>query len=618
MQISRRQAAAAGDIRKGKAHRETVACEQQKRVDSMSNEKKPKKVKYKYLKEENTKLGRKTTIRARIIRLSFISVFVSTVALTAFNLVNMYREVSRNATGQIELMTMAYSTAISNADMNRSNVFMKELFTDFSDNNPYDGFGFAVTMHGGVFSETGSEIIKNGDNIITLAESDSGYAELAQVINAFTDTESQTQMVMDGTLRRNQQIITLKGRKYYMGWAVIKSFDTCYTMILLPYDNVMREFRTAVIMAVVIAAVLLTASIIVSLQVAKRITKPITDATQRLRALSKGDLASPSPVTYRNDETLVLLTSLSDTIKAMTAYISDIKNVLQGVAEGNLLVKSDAVYSGDFYMIKQSLDQILSSLNGAFGQVNRAASSVKACSANVSDGTSVLSKNSAAEAVTIRELTASVASVNEKINRSAEEASRARELTRSADACAVDGKNSMHRMIEAIGEIETSANEIEKIINVIDDIAFQTNILALNAAVEAARAGTAGKGFAVVADEVRNLAVKSAEAASQTNVLIENSVRSVRSGTALANETAGNMDKMIEVVDKVTQIVDNIAVSAKDQAQTVHEINRGMEMINESIQGNSAAADKNAEYSEELSSQFEKLDRMINKFRFNG
>ena len=122
----------------------------------------------------------------------------------------------------------------------------------------------------------------------------------------------------------------------------------------------------------------------------------------------------------------------------------------------------------------------------------------------------------------------------------------------------------------------------------------------------------------MVADEVRNLAVKSAEAASQTNVLIENSVRSVRSGTALANETAGNMDKMIEVVDKVTQIVDNIAVSAKDQAQTVHEINRGMEMINESIQGNSAAADKNAEYSEELSSQFEKLDRMINKFRFNG
>lgn len=587
-------------------------------MSSEKNSKKPKKVKYKYLKEENTKLGRKTTIGARIVRISFLGVLISTVALTAYNLVNMYREVSGNATGQIELMTMAYSTAISNADMDRSNIFMKELFTDFADNNCYGGFGFAVTRHGAVFSETGSEIIRNGDNILTLAESDSGYADLAAIITSFTDSESQTQMVMDGSHHRNQDIITLKGEKYYMGWAVIKSFDTCYTMILLPYKNVMSEFRMAVITAVIIAAVLLVCSIIISLQVAKRITKPITDATKRLRALSKGDLGSPSPVTYRNDETLVLLTSLSDTIKSLTEYISDIKNVLQSVAGGNLLVRSDAVYSGDFYMIKQSLEQILSSLNGAFGQVNRAASSVKTCSANVSEGTNVLSKNSADEAVTIQELTASVASVSERINQSAEEASRARELTRAADTCAVDGKNSMHRMMDAISEIETSANEIEKIINVIDDIAFQTNILALNAAVEAARAGAAGKGFAVVADEVRNLAVKSAEAAAQTNVLIENSVRCVRSGTALADETAVNLDKMIEVVDKVTQIVDNIAESARDQAVTVHEINQGMDMINDSIQDNSATASKNAEYSEELSNQFEKLDRMINKFRFNG
>ncbi len=577
-----------------------------------------KKKKYKYLKEENTKLGRKTTIRARIMRLSFISVIVAVVSLTVFNLVNMRREVGGNATGQIELLTMAYSSAISNADLNKSNVFMKEIFTDFAENNPYGGFGFAVTKHGSVFSETGSEVIKNGDNILTLAESDSGYAELAAVINSFTDTENMTQLVMEGSNNRSQKLITLNGEKYYMGWAVIKNFDTCYTMILLPYKNVMGEFRIAAATATAIAAVLLIASIIVSLQVANRITKPITDATKRLRALSKGDLGSPSPVTYRNDETLVLLTSLSDTIKSLTEYISDIKDVLSGVADGNLLVRSNADYSGDFYMIKQALEQILHSLNGAFGQVNRAAGSVKTCSANVSDGTNVLSHNSAAEAVTMQQLTASVASVSDKINLNAEEAEKARSLTDKADTLTSDGKTNMDHMIEAITEIETSANEIEKIINVIDDIAFQTNILALNAAVEAARAGEAGKGFAVVADEVRNLAVKSSEAAARTNILIENSVNSVRRGTALAGQTAQSLDKMAEMVNSVKLIVDNIAVSARDQAKTVYEINKGMEVINDSIQGNSAAANKNAEYSRELSDQFERLDKMINKFKFNG
>ena len=115
---------------------------------------------------------------------------------------------------------------------------------------------------------------------------------------------------------------------------------------------------------------------------------------------------------------------------------------------------------------------------------------------------------------------------------------------------------------EAIEEIETSASEIEKIINVIDDIAFQTNILELNAAVEAARAGDAGKGFAVVADEVRNLATKSAEAAAQTSKLIENSISCVRKGTLLADETEKSLNKVVEMVGSVSDIVDSIAASA--------------------------------------------------------
>ena len=432
---------------------------------------------------------------------------------------------------------------------------------------------------------------------------DSVYSELAEIINAFDRTAGQMK-------------IKICGRDYYAGWENIKYFDTCYTMILLPYDNVMKPFYISTAVSLVLAVLLCIAALIVSSNVAKHITKPIIDSIERLRLLSAGDLETPSPVTNRNDETLVLLTSLNDTIVSLNSYIGDIKNVLSGVAEGNLLISSNAAYSGNFTEIKFALDKILESLNGTFSEVHKAALSVKECSAHVSDGTAVLSRNTSDEVSTMEELTASVSGVSEKINENAREAENARTLTVSADKTAEQGSANMRQMMVAISDIETSSAEIEKIINVIDDIAFQTNILALNAAVEAARAGEAGKGFAVVADEVRNLATKCSEAAAQTSKLIENSIQSVHRGTLLANETAKSLDKVVEMVGSVSEIIDRIAASASEQAESVTQINKGMEMINGSIQKNSVTAERNASVSEELSGQFDVLSSLINKFSF--
>lgn len=561
-------------------------------------------------------LGKKTTIRGRIIRLSVLGVLAAIVTLTAFNLIMMYSSVSASSKSEIELLTISYSSAISNADITKNKNYLNDIFKSFDEVNSYGGFGFVVTEAGAVISETSNDLLNKGDNLNDKAASDAGYSELAALME--TLNHFNRDFDIDKAEKKGQKVIFLCGEKYLAGWSNIKNYDSCYTFILLPYSSIMKPFTVSAVIALSFAVIFIVASVAVSLGAAQKITKPITDAIDRLTALSKGDLESPSPVTDRNDETLVLLNSLNDTITSLNAYISDIRNVLSAVAEGDLLVCSDTVYTGDFETIRKALDKIRSSLNGTFSEVHKAALSVKKCSVHVSDGTAVLSKNTSDEAGTMQQLTASIAQINEKINENAREAENARRLTASADEAAEQGSGNMRRMIEAIKEIETSASEIEKIINVIDDIAFQTNILALNAAVEAARAGDAGKGFAVVADEVRNLANKSAEAAAQTGVLIGNSIESVRNGTELADATARSLDKVVEMVSSVSDIMDRIAVSAADQAESVAQINNGMESINGSIRDNSVTAEKNAEVSQELSDQFEVLNSHINRFKFKA
>ena len=582
---------------------------------------KMKKIKDKKIKDikmlskgKTLALGKKTTIRGRIVRLSVIGVLAAIVTLTAFNLIMMYSSVSASSKSEIELLTISYSSAISNADVSKSKNYLNDIFSSFDEVNTYGGFGFVVTETGSVISQTSSELINKGDNLNDKAAEDTGYSELA----ALVDTLNRNNYDYDKIVKQGQKVISLYGEKYLAGWSNIDNFDTCYTFILLPYNSIMKPFTVSAVIALSIAVIFIAASVAVSLNAAQKITKPITDAIDRLTALSKGDLESPSPVTDRNDETLVLLSSLNDTITSLNAYITDIRNVLSAVADGDLLVCSDTVYTGDFETIRNALDKIRTSLNGTFSEVHKAALSVKECSVHVSDGTAVLSKNTSDEAGTMQQLTVSIAQINEKINENAREAENARRLTASADEAAEQGSGNMRRMIEAIKEIETSASEIEKIINVIDDIAFQTNILALNAAVEAARAGDAGKGFAVVADEVRNLANKSAEAAAQTGILIENSIESVKNGTELADATAKSLDKVVEMVSSVSDIMDRIAVSAADQAESVAQINHGMEAINGSIKDNSVTAEKNAEVSQELSDQFEVLNRHINRFKFKA
>mgnify|MGYP001300072913 CR=1 FL=1 len=310
-----------------------------------------------------------------------------------------------------------------------------------------------------------------------------------------------------------------------------------------------------------------------------------------------------------------ILEGLNKTLNAVAEPINEATEVLREMAEGNLNVSMVGNYLGSYKVIKDSLNHALDSFNEVFTEINNAADQVSAGSNQVSDGSQALSQGTTEQASSIEELNSSITEVATQTKQNAVNASEANELALIAKDGAVLGNSHMKDMLKSMEDINESSSNISKIIKVIDDIAFQTNMLALNAAVEAARAGQHGKGFAVVAEEVRNLAARSTSAAKQTTDLIEGSIKKVELGTKIANNTAESLNEIVEGVTKATTLVGEIAAASNEQATAIYQINKGIEQVSDVVQTNAATAEQSAAASEELSGQAETLKNMVEKFR---
>ncbi|KNY28918.1 methyl-accepting chemotaxis protein [Pseudobacteroides cellulosolvens] len=306
--------------------------------------------------------------------------------------------------------------------------------------------------------------------------------------------------------------------------------------------------------------------------------------------------------------------SFGDSIETLSSYVSDISNTLTEMANGNLVVALNGDYRGDFIEIKNSLNNIIKSFNDVLNDINNAASQVALGSRQMSQSAQVLSQGSTEQASSIQQLTASMEEISAQTKKNAVNANEANELALLAKDDAIKGNKEMNEMLKAMADINESSANISKIIKVIDEIAFQTNILALNAAVEAARAGQHGKGFAVVAEEVRNLAARSANAAKETTMLIEGSIKKAEGGTKIANYTAEALTKIVEGVTKAAALVGDIAVASNEQASGIAQVNQGIIQVSEVTQTNSATSQEGAAASEELSSQAEVLKEMVGRF----
>lgn len=347
------------------------------------------------------------------------------------------------------------------------------------------------------------------------------------------------------------------------------------------------------------------------------VVAPVQEASATLNELAQGNLNTGMVGHYQGDYT-VIKDSMNQTVAFLKRYVGEITHTLEEIGRGNLDQHITDDYLGDFQAIKTALNDITSSLSATMSDINIAAGQVEIGSQQISDGGQALSQGTTEQASSIQELTASIEEVAGETKRNAINANQANELAMRVRSNAEVGNDQMHKMVAAMVDINESSKSISKIIKVIDDIAFQTNILALNAAVEAARAGQHGKGFAVVAEEVRTLAARSAEAAKETTGLIEGSIDKVQAGTKIADQTEESLKEILNEIEQVTGLVGSIARASNDQASEIAQITQGIEQVSTVVQTNSATAEESAAASEELSGQAEMLKQMVDAFKIKN
>ena len=343
---------------------------------------------------------------------------------------------------------------------------------------------------------------------------------------------------------------------------------------------------------------------------------PVNATVEILEEVARGRLDREVVGDFKGDH-IKSKEALNTTIRQLRSIITEISTILTALGNGDLTVKVSDNYVGDFVEIRDAITGILTNMTDVMSKIKQASEQVASGSRQLSEGAQMLADGSTKQASAVQQLSATTGHVADQAMQNTEHANEANTLTKEVMAMAERGNNQMKDMLRSMDDINESSANISKIIKVIDDIAFQTNILALNAAVEAARAGVHGKGFAVVADEVRSLAAKSAAAASETTALIEGSISKVAAGTEIANNTADALAKIVEGISDAANLCEKIATVSENQKKGVAEVNTGIEEVNQVVQSNSATAQQSAASSEELFGQADELKNLVSRFKFN-
>lgn len=345
------------------------------------------------------------------------------------------------------------------------------------------------------------------------------------------------------------------------------------------------------------------------------VNRLVNDSKQLVQASLNGQLDTRADVNRHQGDFAAVVKGINDTLDAILLPIKEAQDILENISTGVLTKFVSGEYKGDHAIIKDAINNTLNSLNEILNQVGEVSDNVAASANQLTSASHNLSEGAQQQAASVEEITASVHQTDQQIKQNAENANIANQLVSETNQAATTGQNEMQQLSKAMEEIFDASQNISKIIKVIDEIAFQTNILALNAAVEAARAGQHGKGFAVVAQEVRNLAGRSAQAAKETAEMIEGSNKKVNEGVDFAGRTEEALTKIVENVLKVKDLVAEIATASKEQTHAMGQINEGMGQINTAVQNISSQSEETASAATELTSQSEDLKSQLAKFQ---
>ncbi len=287
---------------------------------------------------------------------------------------------------------------------------------------------------------------------------------------------------------------------------------------------------------------------------------------------------------------------------------------LARLSQGDLTAPIDQPFAPEYEQLRHDYNAALESMHSAITEIVSSASELRSGSQEITQAADDLSRRTEQQAASLQETSAMMGQITDAVRQTAQGVGQARDSVVSARAVTDRSGDIVRKAVAAMGEIEASANQISQIIGVIDEIAFQTNLLALNAGVEAARAGEAGRGFAVVASEVRALAQRSGEAAREIKALISTSTEQVGRGVALVDETGRALAEIATQVTDINSVVGQIAVSAKDQATGLGEVNSAINAMDQVTQQNAAMVEQSTAASHSLVEQSGKLVELTKRF----